>query len=155
MEDLITKENEILDILKRFIVLNLEFVIIGGYAVSSYKHRFSVDADIVIKQEDLLEFEAILNKNGFRKTISKELKDYSSKFIRYEKSKASIDLLINALVSRTTNAAFNFNLLFENSEKRKISGIEKEITARILNKEVLIATSRSICKPVGTKMSLK
>ncbi len=141
MEDLIKKENEILEILNKFIDFNLDFILVGGYAVSSFKHRFSIDADIVIKEIDLTKFEAILIKNHFKKTSFKDLAnlDYS-KFMRYEKDKISMDLLINALASRTTNASFSFNLLFENSEKRKIIGIEKEIIARVANKEILIVS---------------
>lgn len=141
MEELIKKENEIFGILQRFLELNLDFVIVGGYAVSAYKHRFSVDADLVIKESDLEKFEVILKKNNFKKTISKNLENnYSSKFIRYEKQKASIDLLINALASRTTDACFSYDLLFENSEKKKIIGIQKEIIAKIPFKELLIVT---------------
>lgn len=141
MKELISKENEIFEILQKFIDANVEFIVIGGYAVSAYKHRFSIDADIVIKEKDLSEFTNILNKNNFKKTITKELENvYSPKFVRYEKNKVSIDFLINALASRTTNAVFSFDLLFKNSEKRKIVGIEKEIFARIPIKEILIVT---------------
>jgi len=62
MEDLIKKENSIFEILQKFIDSSLNFIIVGGYAVSSFKHRFSVDADIVIKNEDLKDFEKILKK---------------------------------------------------------------------------------------------
>ena len=139
MEQLIKKENEIFGILQKFIDKDLNFIIIGGYAVSAFKHRFSVDADIVIKSEDLPKFEDILRKTGFKKTITKELENvYSSKFIRYEKDQASVDILIDALASRTTDASFSFNLLFDNSIKKKITGIEKDIFARIPVKELLI-----------------
>ncbi|MDD5191585.1 MAG: hypothetical protein PHH54_02320 [Candidatus Nanoarchaeia archaeon] len=141
MKDLIKKENDIFGILQKFIDAKLEFVIVGGYAVSSFKHRFSVDADIVIKRQDLESFETILKKNEFKKTISKELENiYSSKFVRYAKSHASVDILIDALASRTTNAAFSYDLLFSNSSKRKIIGIEKEITTTVPHKEMLIIT---------------
>jgi hypothetical protein len=139
MEQLIKKENEIFDILQRFIDKDLNFIIVGGYAVSAFKHRFSVDADIVIKSEDLPKFEIILKKAGFKKTITKDLENvYSSRFIRYEKDQASVDILIDALASRTTDASFGFNLIFDNSIKKKITGIEKEIQARIPIKELLI-----------------
>ena len=49
MEELIKKENNIFKILQKFIDADLEFIIVGGYAVSAFKHRFSVDADIVVK----------------------------------------------------------------------------------------------------------
>ena len=141
MEELITKENNIFEILQKFIDSSLNFVIVGGYAVSSYKHRFSVDADIVIKNEDLKDFEKILRKEGFKKTMSKELENiYSSKFIRYDKNTASIDLMIDALASRITNASFSYGLLSSNSSKRKIIGIEKEITILVPDKEILIVT---------------
>ena len=141
MEELIKKENEIFVILQKLIDSGMDFIIVGGYAVSSFKHRFSVDADIVIKLEDLQRFEGVLRKEGFKKTITKELENvYSSKFIRYEKEKASVDLLIGALASRSTNASFSYDLIFSNSIKRKIIGIEKEIFARIPIKELLIVT---------------
>ena len=139
MEELIKKENYIFEILKKFIDANLSFIVVGGYAVSAFKHRFSVDADIVIKSEALLNFENALEKAGFKKTIIKSLENaYSSKFIRYEKEQASVDILIDALASRTTNALFSYNVLFENSIKKRITGIEKEIIARIPVKELLI-----------------
>ena len=139
MEELIKKENDIFEILQKFIGSNLEFILIGGYAVSAFKHRFSVDADIVIKSLDLPKFEGILKKVGFKKTITKELENiYSSKFVRYEKEQASVDILVDALASRTTNSSFSYELLFGNSIKKKVIGIEKEVFARIPIKELLI-----------------
>ena len=139
MEELIKKENDIFEILQKFIGSNLEFILIGGYAVSAFKHRFSVDADIVIKALDLPKFEGILKKVGFKKTITKELENiYSSKFVRYEKEQASVDILVDALASRTTNSSFSYELLFGNSIKKKVIGIEKEVFARIPIKELLI-----------------
>lgn len=143
MEDFIKRENEIFSILEGFTDEKLEFIVVGGYAVSSFKHRFSVDADIVISSENLGKFEKILKKRKFKKTITKNLENiYSSKFMRYEKEefKVSVDLLIDALSSRTTDASFSFDMFSENSIKRSIIGIEKEITARIPKKELLIAT---------------
>ena len=139
MEELIKKENNIFEILQKFIDAGLEFIIVGGYAVSAFKHRFSVDADIVMKSEGLSDFENILKKKGFKKTITKQLENnYSSKFIRYEKEQANVDILIDALASRTTNASFSYELIFNNSIKKRIIGIEKEVIARIPVKELLI-----------------
>ena len=139
MEELIKKENEIFDILQKFIDANLDFIIVGGYAVSAFKHRFSVDADIVIQSQNLEYFEQVLQKQGFRKTISKDLENvYASKFIRYEKDYANIDLLIDALASRSTDASFSYELLIDNSQNKKIMGVEKEVLAKIPIKEFLI-----------------
>ena len=139
MDELISKENAIFDILQKFLDANLYFVIVGGYAVSSYKHRFSVDADIVIQSKDLEKFESLLKKEGFVKGREKELNNqYSSKYMRYEKGFTSVDLLIDAIASRKTGAALSYNILLSNSSKRKIIGIEKEVTALVPSKEMII-----------------
>lgn len=141
MEELIKRENDIFDILQKLVDAGLNFIVVGGYAVSSFKHRFSVDADIVIPKDELKSFEETLIKQEFKKAYSKELEDvYSSAFVRYEKEGASIDIMIGALCSRNTDAAYSYELLFANSIKRKIIGIEKEVIARIPIKEILIAT---------------
>ncbi|MBS3090891.1 hypothetical protein J4217_00390 [Candidatus Pacearchaeota archaeon] len=140
MEDLIRKENEIFDILNEFLEEDLTFIIVGGYAVSAYKHRFSVDADIVIQSKDIDKFKLLLKKENFKKTISKDLENvYFSKFIRYKKENASVDMLIDALASRNTDASFGFDSILKNSKKRKIIGIEKQITLLVPVKELLIA----------------
>ncbi len=139
MEELIKKENDIFDILQKFIDAQLDFIVVGGYAVSAFKHRFSVDADIVIQSKDLDKFEAIAKKNNFKKTSEKQLENiYSSRFLRYEKDMASIDFLIDALASRGTEASFGYKMLLDNSVDKKIIGIEKEIFAKVPIKEMLI-----------------
>ena len=140
MEELIKKENDIFDILQKFIDAKLDFVVVGGYAVSAFKHRFSVDADIVIQSKDLDKFEVIVKKENFEKTSEKELENiYSSRFLRYEKETASVDFLIDAVAARATEASFSYKLLLDNSVEKKIIGIEKEAKVKIPNKELLIA----------------
>ncbi len=139
MEELIEKENGIFDIMQKFIDANLDFIIVGGYAVSAFKHRFSIDADVVIKSEDLEKFVAIVKKEDFKKTREKELENvYSSKFVRYEKDTTSVDFLIDAVSARATGASFSYKLLLDNSVEKKIIGIEKEISARVPAKEMMI-----------------
>src|SRR3989344_9309286 len=139
MQHLIDKENNIFAILQKFLEQKLDFVIIGGYGVSAYKHRFSVDADIVVQSKDLEKFEIILRKEKFKKGCEKDLDNpYGSKFMRYEKDATSIDLMIDAVASRTTNASFGYGLLLDSSAKRKIIGIDKDITAFVPHRELLI-----------------
>ncbi len=139
----IKRENQIFEVLQQLVDAGLEFITVGGYAVSAYKHRFSVDADIVVKREDTGKFAQILNKNGFVKTISKQLENaYSSEFVRYEKRTElpiSFDLLVDGMGVRQTNAAFGYALLRSHSEKKTVKGIEKEVTLLVPRKEVLIA----------------
>lgn len=142
MEQFIQRENEIFAILERFVKEKLTFVVVGGYAVSTYKHRFSVDADIVIQEKDKEIFDNILRKEGFKEEQSRELEGiYISRFVRYVRKEfnISVDLLMNSVVSRQTGASFGFEFLFNNSTLKKIIGIEKEVETLVPRKEVLIA----------------
>ena len=142
-EKFIKRESDIFDMLQSFLDNNLDFVLVGGYAVSAFKHRFSVDADVVITAETLKEFETLLIKNGFKKTILKELENvYSSVFIRYEKKddlSINIDLFVGGMGIRQTGSAIGFEKINANSEKKKIKGMGKEIFVKIPIKELLIA----------------
>ena len=141
-DEFIKRENTIFEILQAFVNSSLEFIVIGGYGISAYKHRFSTDVDIIIKVEDKIKFQEILKKGKFVKTITKDLDHtYTSEFIRYEtieKPSASIDLLINGVGSRTTNASFSFQEIKNYSKKREIIGSEKEVTCLVPDKEILI-----------------
>jgi len=48
----LARENEILRIIKSFVKSKLEFILVGGYAVSALaRQRFSVDCDVVIPKD--------------------------------------------------------------------------------------------------------
>ena len=141
MYDPLQRENSIMEILGRFAESSLPFVVVGGYAVSAYRHRFSIDADIVLSREDLPGFEKILKESGYEKTISRKLENiYSSEFMRYEKKDISIsvDLLIDGIGVRQTGAAFSFRFLMENSGKRMVEGIERSVKVHVPSREILV-----------------
>lgn len=143
LERFVQRENRIFDMLAAFLKAELDFVLIGGYAVSAYKHRFSVDADLVLKDVDLPLFEALLKKNGFTKAVIKELDHpYAPVFVRYEfkdELPVSIDLLVNGVAVRQTNASFSFDTINKDAKPRKIIGTEREIIATVSSREMLIA----------------
>lgn len=142
-ESLINRENTIFEVLQEFVNQKLYFIIVGGYAVSAYKHRFSVDADIIIRKEDKDKFEEVLKRKKFMRTIVKDLDHvYAPQFVRYETKNelpVSIDLLINGIGSRNTNASFSINELEKYSKQRVIKGIKKEIVCLVPDKEIIIA----------------
>ncbi|AJF63085.1 MAG: hypothetical protein QT11_C0001G0960 [archaeon GW2011_AR20] len=141
-DEFIKRENKIFETLQELIKNKIDFIVVGGYGVSSYKHRFSVDADLIIKKEDKPKIEEILKNNEFVKTIVKNLDYvYAPQFIRYEtkeKPKVSVDLLIDGIGSRGTNASFSFNEVKKYSKNRKITGTEKEVSCLVPDKEILI-----------------
>ena len=143
MKSFIERENEIFDILDSFNKTELKYVLIGGYAVSAYMRRFSVDADVCIDKKDLPLFKEILKIKHFTLTKRRILEDiYKGEFECYTKKvklPVTVDLMIGSVVSRQTNASISFAKLYSNSAVKKIIGIETTISARIPLKEVLIA----------------
>ncbi len=126
---LLEREKEILRLIELFKENNLKFIVIGGYAVSTYKKRFSVDLDVVIKEDDLIKFEELLLKEGFSISYEKEIALlYGENFKRFRKKMndlpVDVDLLINGLVSRTTDATWSFENIDKNSQKRKLDDLE-------------------------------
>lgn len=143
MKEFIERENEIFDILDSFNKAELKYVLIGGYAISAYTHRFSVDADVCIDKQDLNLFKIILKAKHFVLSKRRVLEDiYKGQFecyIKKTKLPVTVDLLIGSVASRQTNASVSFAQLYNNPIIKKIIGIERTINARIPAKEILIA----------------
>ena len=141
MKAFIERENEIFDILDSFNKAELKYVLIGGYAISAYMHRFSVDADVCIDKKDSYSFQSILKAKHFALTKRRVLEDiYKGQFecyIKKTKLPVTVDLLIGSVASRQTNASVTSTQLYNNSIIKKVTGIEKTINVRIPAKELL------------------
>lgn len=142
----IERENELIRVIKRLVEAGPNFVVVGGYAVSGLaRHRFSVDCDIVIRRKDLEEFESILVREGFTKHVEKAGFDdvYGGEFISYRKEMnklpVTVDLLVESLVCRATDAAWSFDYIQRNSIEANVPGMETSVSCRIPEKELLIA----------------
>ncbi len=139
-ESLLFREREILRIISRFLEAKLKFIVVGGYAVATSRHRFSIDLDIVIAERECKVFEDLLTRSGYSLTYSKELAlVYGEKFKRFGKRiegfPVNVDLLINGLVSRTTDASWGFEYIKKESGKSSLNGAEFFVPSR----ELLIA----------------
>lgn len=124
------------------------FILIGGYATSAFEFpRFSVDLDLVVKQEDLKEFETVLQREGFKlvQETGEFSEVYKGRFIRFEKKvntlPVRVDLLVDMVQSRQTNVAYSFDYLWKNSEVRRVvgSGVKENAEARVARREMLVA----------------
>lgn len=128
-EGLLEREKEVLRLIELFKENNLRFIVVGGYAVSTYKKRFSIDLDVVILEEDFLKFEKLLSNEGYSVSYEKEIALlYGENFKRLGKKidnlPVDVDLLINGLVSRTTDSTWSFESIYKNSYSRKLNNLE-------------------------------
>lgn len=148
------REKEIFETLKR--IKDLDFVLIGGYAVTSYTlPRFSVDCDIVVRdKKELKKIEEKLIEFGYKKEkIDKTKLLYYGDFERFEKLLdnnfiVSIDILFNEVSDRQTGIAFSADWVFGNSEIKTIQGktITEELKLRVANPDALVVMKISSCR---------
>ena len=147
------REEEISQALK--VISDCHFVIIGGYAVNAYTlPRFSVDCDIVVKDDNELEkIEKALLKCGYRKETQAAEIPYAENFLRYEKRLdtnilVSLDILIYAVADRMSGVKFEADWIFENSTVRILKGktITEELKLRIINIDALLVMKIISCR---------
>jgi len=126
---LLEREREVMKILNLLLDGQLDFIVVGGYAISTYKKRFSIDLDIVVDGGDLKKFENILEKEGYVLHYEKEIALlYGENFKRFRKKlknlPVDVDLLINGLVCRATDATWGLDYIKRHSIKRKLDNSE-------------------------------
>jgi hypothetical protein len=141
MSGFVDRENEIFEVLQQFKAEGLEFVVVGGYGVSAYQHRFSVDADLVIQSDDLEEFTQVLEERGFEKDTDRDLV-YSGRYLAYVKDKelpVTIDLLVDELQCRQTDASWNYQYFEDHSVEKTVEGSEESVRVQVPTEELLIA----------------
>lgn len=142
MSGFVDRENQIFEILQAFEDHDLEFVVVGGYAVSAFQHRFSVDADLVVRDDDVEEFVEVLEASGFEAVEDRELDVYGGRYLAYEKDvelPVTVDLLVNSLQCRQTDAAWRYDYFEQHSIAAEIEGSERSVEVRIPEKELLVA----------------
>jgi len=124
---------------------DLQYVLVGGYAVSVFNTRFSTDLDVVILPDQKDAFVDFLEAHGFEKTDShRKTWVYDTEVVEYEKRLApqqpiGFDLLVNGLGCRQTEAQWPFDYLDEHSAPAEISGGTAKTTARVIDGTVLVA----------------
>ena len=126
--------------------LTRRYVLIGGYAVSSFQFpRYSVDLDIVLPLGELSFFRRFAEKLSFKFESQHHVeKTYDGRSVVYGKHvgvRVGLDLLVNSVYSRQTGFAYPFPYLSGNSEVREIRGrgLEAKARARVASREMLLA----------------
>lgn len=140
MSGFTARENQLFDILATFSEDDLGFVVIGGYAVSAFQHRFSVDIHLVNRSEQLDRFAALLGAEGYEKTEDRRLEH--GRFVAYRKDvelPVTVDLMVDAVRSRETDATWYYDELAERAQQVEIEGGETAVTVRVPETELLLA----------------
>lgn len=127
---------------------DVEFVLVGGYAISQFETRFSTDLDLVVAPNEYDEVVAFLEDRGFRRTSDRQVPPdetiYDREVELFERTEGlahpvGVDVLVNGLGCRQTGAEWSFDYLRKYSAERTISGGTLSTTARTANGEVLVA----------------
>ncbi|MBI5332304.1 MAG: nucleotidyl transferase AbiEii/AbiGii toxin family protein [Candidatus Aenigmarchaeota archaeon] len=144
--DLEQREKTIFETLKQ--IADLDIILVGGYAINAYVlPRFSVDCDVVISQ-NIKEIKSILIRNSFIQTEADKRTPYLGRFMRFEKNKAAVDVLINGVTDRSTDMSFPYDLIRQNSEIRETvaRASAEKISLRIANPEMLFVMKFVSCR---------
>lgn len=142
------RSKALIDILDDLEQSAIPFVLVGGYAISQFETRFSTDLDLVIAPEDYDELVSFLEDHDFERTDELEVPPeetiYNREIELFERTEGlihpvGVDVLVNGLGCRQTEAEWSFEYLREHSTETTISGGAKSTTARAAEGEILVA----------------
>lgn len=138
----------LIQLLRALVESDIEFVLVGGYAISQFQTRFSTDLDLVITPEAYETAVAFLEEREFNRTAAFEVPSDETSYHReielFERSAGlphpiGVELLVNGLGCRQTGAEWSFEYLRDHSTERRISGATTSTTAPTVDGEVLVA----------------
>ncbi|ELY99979.1 MULTISPECIES: hypothetical protein [Natrialba] len=136
------RENELLSTLQAIIDAGHPYVLVGGWAVTAFNQRFSTDVDLVIPEMALEEYESFLAEHGYEQTNEYDTSAlYEGRFIQFSKdvgNPVSIELLVNALRCRQTDAEWSYRYLTQHSQPATV-GRTLTVDAQIPEQELLLA----------------
>ncbi|MDF9748199.1 nucleotidyltransferase family protein [Natrinema salsiterrestre] len=142
------RSEALIEVLEELEQSNIEFVLVGGFAISQFETRFSTDLDLVIAPDDYKDVVAFLEQHGFERTTEFEVPAeetiYNREIDCFERTEGlphpvGVDILVNGLGCRQTEAEWSFDYLCTHSSPTTISGGTRSTTARAADGEVLVA----------------
>lgn len=121
----------------------LPYVLVGGWAVTAFQTRFTVDIDMVLPEISLDSFDGLLTNLGYIKSFDTDVANvYEGRIVRYEKmvgeNAVEFDALVGALRCRQTDAEWSYRYLEEHSVIRSLN-VAEDLTARIPEPALLFA----------------
>lgn len=136
------REQELLTTLAAINDASLPYVLVGGWAITAFSQRFSTDVDLVVPEEALEDYESFLRDEDYVRTSEHDTAGvYEGRFIQYSKdvgNPVSIELMVNALACRQTEAEWSYRYLDQHSRSVTV-GRTKSVHTRIPERELLLA----------------
>ncbi len=142
------RSEALIEVLEELEQSDIGFVLVGGYAISQFETRFSTDLDLVIAPNDYDEVVAFLEARGFERQTTLDVPPeetiYNREIELFERTQGlphpvGVDILVNGLGCRQTEAEWSFDYLRKHSSLTTISGGTRSTTARAADGEVLVA----------------
>jgi hypothetical protein len=136
------REAELLDTLEAVVDDELPYVLVGGWAIAAFNQRFTTDVDVVIPDQAIDDYNALLGDRGYEKTADVERNNlYEGRTIRFEKdigNPVRFDAMVDALGCRQTEAEWSYRYLAQHSVSEELR-TGRQISARIPERELLFA----------------
>jgi hypothetical protein len=141
---LTSRETEIIRILRVLSEATDGFVVVGGYAVNALgQHRFSVDCDLATDRDNVPIIDATLLGDGYELRRNEVRPPLGVTIREYCKSiggeTASLELLVDTVVSRTTRGTWTYGFIRDNSVKAIIVGATDSTPSRVAQRNLLVA----------------
>ena len=142
------RSEALIDVLEELEQSDIEYVLVGGYAISQFETRFSTDLDLVVAPADHDDVVAFLTEHGFERSAEFDVPPnetiYDREIELYERTEGlphpvGVDVLVNGLGCRQTDAEWSFEYLHRHSTPTTISGGTRSTTARAADGAVLVA----------------
>lgn len=150
------RSKALINVLEDLHASDIRFVLVGGYAISQYETRFSTDLDLVITPEQYSKVGEFLEDHEFERQDQLEVPPeetiYDREIELFERAAGlvhpvGVDVLVNGLGCRQTEAEWSFDYLYEHSSEQTISGGARSTAARAVDGEVLVAAKLHSARP--------
>lgn len=137
------RQDELIETHRAIQEAELPYVLIGGWAVSAFQARLTMDLDMVIPSSALDEYERVLDDIGFVKELDADVSNiYEGRMIQFEKQvgehSVAFDALVGAVRCRQTDAEWSYEYI-ENHSVRKPLKIAPDLESRIPEPALLFA----------------
>lgn len=137
------RQDELIETHRAIQEAGLPYVLIGGWAVSAFQARLTMDVDMVLPRGALDDYERVLDELGFTKERDSDVSNiYEGRMIHFEKQVGehaiAFDALVGAVRCRQTDAEWSYEYLEDHSILETLT-IAPDLESRIPEPALLFA----------------